>query len=177
MNDKSFNTFLKTLEESPKNTFFICTTSNIWFLPDTIKSRFLKIEFQNLNKKKTFEILKEKDIKEKDFQDIFDLSLWKLKIIESFLENSDFFEKKKNEIIEIENFLEKNSDIEKINRALIISWNKDFIENEIENFFIIIAKNNWKFIKIFENLLILKDDIFSNVNKKIALEHFYFNSF
>lgn len=177
MNEKSFNAFLKTLEESPANTFFLCTSSNIWFLAETIKSRFLKIEFQNLSKNKTFEFLKEKNIEESKFQDIFDLSLWKLKIIEKFLDNPDFFENKKSEIEEIEEFLEKNSNVEKINRALKLATDKELIENEIENFFIIVSKKKWNYINIFENLLILKSDIFSNINKKLALENFYFNSF
>jgi DNA polymerase III subunit delta' len=50
MNINSSNAFLKTLEEPPKNTIFVCTTSNPFKLIPTIASRFQTLSFNLLSK-------------------------------------------------------------------------------------------------------------------------------
>lgn len=45
----AFNALLKTLEEPPKNTYFVLATTEVDKIPDTIKSRCHMVEFKRAN--------------------------------------------------------------------------------------------------------------------------------
>lgn len=62
MNDASQNKILKTIEEPPKNTFFILTCNQTSKLLQTILSRVKKIELDKLTEKDIMTMLEEKGI-------------------------------------------------------------------------------------------------------------------
>lgn len=62
MNDASQNKILKTIEEPPKNTFFILTCNSTSKLLQTILSRVKKIELDKLTEKDIQSMLKEKGV-------------------------------------------------------------------------------------------------------------------
>lgn len=177
MNISSANAFLKTLEEPASDIFFICTTSNKNLLLETIISRVQEINFFPL-KNEDIEAFLLKNNFEWNLKDAISFSFWKISKVKKFLENDLFLENDKKNMKEISDFFNKSSYLEKIKRAEIISSNIDILNEEIWYWFLFsdLEIKNWnkKISDLFSNLINLQSDIKSNVNKKIALENFYF---
>lgn len=60
MNEEAANAFLKTLEEPPSGTVIIIVSSSLERLPETIKSRCLKVAFKPLGRRDMEAMLKDK---------------------------------------------------------------------------------------------------------------------
>jgi len=178
MNAKSANAFLKTLEEPADDTFFICTSSNKNLLLDTIISRLQIINFEVLNNNNIKDFLVTNNF-EWDSEKAVNYSFWKLSRAKLFLSEDEYLEKIEAYLKIIEQLYVSTSHLEKVKRATYQTWKDGDLSKEIEYwaFFLQEKIKSWdkKASSVFENYLILIQDLKSNVNKKLALENFYFS--
>ena len=153
MTKEAQNCFLKTLEEPPEYAVIILIVSNESKLLETIKSRCVKIQFQELNKEEIKQILKDTD------DDIIEL-------LDGSLENAYKIEKIKDNYIElkriVENIKTKNT-IEVLNNSELLYDSKDDII-DLLNYMNTIA---------FKNRMLSAISIIEKTKRKIMLNNNY----
>ncbi len=185
MNLEASNALLKTLEEPPKNTLIILTTSDQNKLLPTIVSRTKKIRFRPLSRKEIFEILSLKTTEEKA-KTLASISQGSLCLPMHILQKENLYKYGKDLysllVLSIE-------DSNKIHPEGIISIGEIIDKLENEDIFIIVSileifiyKKLLKgeisaeiYDKILKELNLLKIAIKKGVKKKLAVEGFYFN--
>lgn len=186
MNKASVNAFLKTLEEPPLSTFFICTTSNKQNLFPTMLSRLQEIKFNlfsdNEIKKYVHNNYWDK-LSKIEIEDIVKFSFWEINSADFLSHNLWELHLINNRLKSINKIYESNSIAYKINHTNTIFENLWLINKEIElwQHYLqakLYSSNTGEIkntIKNIENVFKLKKDIKSNMNKKLSLDNFYFN--
>jgi len=199
MTPQAANTFLKTLEEPPKDSVIILLTNNINLLLPTIVSRCQAIRFKDINQNeiKLFLINKYNLDEVKAFITAYYSNGILNKAVNIAIGKDDILEKRK-EVIELfdniiesdsgiifecENYFEEQKDnIDKILEIMML-WIRDvaFIKNNMEN--LIINKDFSKLAKkhsasmqindvdeLIEYLQCVSDNIRNNVNYKLTID-------
>lgn len=178
MNISSANAFLKTLEEPADDIFFICTTSNRDLLLETIVSRLQELEFSYLWTEEVKRYLSSKWYVW-DIEKASQLSFWKLDRANFILNEDEWIENVEAYLKIIKWLYDWKSRLEKIQWATYQAERKEDLAKEIEYwaFFLWEKIKSWdeNASRVYSNYLTLLSDLKSNVNKKLALEHFYFS--
>jgi len=199
MTPQAANTFLKTLEEPPKNSVIILLTNNINFLLPTIVSRCQVIRFKDISRTEIQNFLINKYNADNVMATVItNYSKGILnKAVNIITEKDDILVKRKvvielfdkiiksdsSIIFECENYFEENKDnIDEIIEIVMI-WIRDvsFVKNNIEDLlinkdFLELAREHARYMKIdfsdelIGNLQSISDNIRNNVNYKLTID-------
>lgn len=177
MTEEAQNSLLKTLEEPPEYTIIILVTSNENKLLNTIKSRCLKIGFNNINKTELMQYISSEKIMENPSDNLLAMSngsIGKLIKINQNLEEYSEIEKNTNSLINgnISNI------VELINNFNVLYKSKDIIANLLDYMVVIIyeyIKKNMDYRRKFLNLISIIENIkkrlMSNTNYDMCIDN------
>lgn len=177
MTEEAQNSLLKTLEEPPEYTIIILVTSNENKLLNTIKSRCLKIGFNNINKTELMQYISSEKIMENPSDNLLAMSngsIGKLIKINQNLEEYSEIEKNTNSLINgnISNI------VELINNFNVLYKSKDIIANLLDYMVVIIyeyIKKNMDYRRKFLNLISIientKKRLMSNTNYDMCIDN------
>lgn len=185
MNVNAFNALLKTLEDPPSFTNFICTTSNSSILSQTIISRFQEIKFNFMPSSEINKFLKTKyndKLTSDQMNEISEFSFWRIHSAIKFAKNLSELSLARQLFKEVSVIYNNWSLISKLKRAWVVSQDLKLFEQEIEIWFYYLRSrfydkqsNMESWSKALNALISLVLDLKSNVNKKLALENYYLN--
>ena len=179
MTEEAQNSLLKTLEEPPEYVVIILITNNENKLLNTVRSRCVKISFNNIPKDDIIRYIKENNILKNPSNNIIDMCNGSIGKVEKIKENIDIY-------IEIEklimNLLNKNirNYIELYNNAEAIYNSKDIIYYLLDYIMIIIynyikeeAENKYvlKKIEILHKIEEIKQRLYSNCNYDMCIDN------
>ena len=203
MTPQAANTFLKTLEEPPKDTIIMLLTNNINLLLPTIISRCQVIRFKYINKNEIVKALVEKyDIDEEkasiiayyskgilnkavniaiEKDDLLNIRSEIIKIFDKIIKSDSYV------IFKYENYFEEQKDNIDIIIEIMMIWIRDiaFIKNNVES--LVINKDFADLAKIHADILqtgdvdeliqyleYISENIKNNVNYKLAVDKMVF---
>ena len=172
------NCLLKTLEEPPEYIVIILITSNENKVLNTIKSRCMKLYFNNLDKNSVKKVLTEqfemKDIND-SFLDAVGGSIKKALLIK---EKSSEYE----QITKLFDIIDKENLVNFINSASIIYENKDDIYNILDYINILLdikirsnSNNSFKFANCIFTVEEVKKRLRANSNYDMCIDNLLFN--
>lgn len=197
MTVQAANTFLKTLEEPPKDTLMILLTTNSNLLLPTITSRCQEVKFRNISKETIKSYLKEYSASNDTIELAANYSNGNLNKAINIIKGNDDILNKREEIIktfdriiksdseiiyELENYFDQEKDNIDFIIEIMIIWIRDllFVNNNMEN--LVINKDYMSLLKahgknmrmnsdIVEFMQNISDYIKSNVNYKLAVDN------
>lgn len=196
------NTFLKTLEEPPKDSVIILLSNNINLLLPTIVSRCQVIKFKDINKNEIKKLLIDKyNLEEETSSIIAYYSKGILNKAVNIANGKDDILTKRKEIIELfdkiiksdsgiifecENYFEEQKDNIDIIIEIMMLWIRDisFVKNNMENLiinkdFLNLAKIHGSGMQIkdvdelIQYLQFASDNIKNNVNYKLTIDKMF----
>lgn len=174
MTQEAQNCLLKTLEEPPEYIVIILITSNENKVLNTIKSRCMKLYFNNLDKNSVKKVLTEKfemeDIND-SFLDAVGGSIKKALLIK---EKSSEYEK----ITKLFDIIDKENLVNFINSASIIYENKDDIYNILDYINILLdikIRSNFKFANCIFTVEEVKKRLRANSNYDMSIDYLLMN--
>lgn len=178
MTQEAQNCLLKTLEEPPEYIVIILITSNENKVLNTIKSRCMKLYFNNLDKNSVKKVLTEKfemeDIND-SFLDAVGGSIKKALLIK---EKSSEYEK----ITKLFDIIDKENLVNFINSASIIYENKDDIYNILDYINILLdirirsnSNNSFKFANCIFTVEEVKKRLRANSNYDMSIDYLLMN--
>ena len=178
MTQEAQNCLLKTLEEPPEYIVIILITSNENKVLNTIKSRCMKLYFNNLDKNSVKKVLTEKfemeDIND-SFLDAVGGSIKKALLIK---EKSSEYE----QITKLFNIIDKENLVNFINSASIIYENKDDIYNILDYINILLdikirsnSNNSFKFANCIFTVEEVKKRLRANSNYDMSIDYLLMN--
>lgn len=177
MTEEAQNSLLKTLEEPPEYIIIILVASNENKLLNTIKSRCLKIGFNNINKTELMQYISSEKIMENPSDNLLAMSngsIGKLIKINQNLEEYSEIEKNTNSLINgnISNI------VELMNNFNVLYKSKDIIANLLDYMIVIIyeyIKKNMDYRRKFLNLISIientKKRLMSNANYDMCIDN------
>ena len=183
MNQSAFNSFLKTLEQPPKDTIFLCTSSNSQKLAPTILSRVQELKFNFLTNSQIKQFLLENNksnLDETELDEIVKYSFWRISSAKKLLNNLWDLIITKDLFNTVEKIFNWESIWFKIKRAWEVVLEKEILDKELEVWYYFLRSRlfdisyksemvlNW-----LNNLLELRKDFNYNLNKRLSLENFY----
>ncbi len=178
MTQEAQNCLLKTLEEPPEYIVIILITSNENKVLNTIKSRCMKLYFNNLDKNNVKKVLTEqfemKDIND-SFLDAVGGSIKKALLIK---EKSSEYE----QITKLFDIIDKENLVNFINSASIIYENKDDIYNILDYINILLdikirsnSNNSFKFANCIFTVEEVKKRLRANSNYDMSIDYLLMN--
>ena len=178
MTQEAQNCLLKTLEEPPEYIVIILITSNENKVLNTIKSRCMKLYFNNLDKNSVKKVLTEKfemeDIND-SFLDAVGGSIKKALLIK---EKSSEYE----QITKLFDIIDKENLVNFINSASIIYENKDDIYNILDYINILLdikirsnSSNSFKFANCIFTVEEVKKRLRANSNYDMSIDYLLMN--
>ena len=178
MTQEAQNCLLKTLEEPPEYIVIILITSNENKVLNTIKSRCMKLYFNNLDKNSVKKVLTEKfemeDIND-SFLDAVGGSIKKALLIK---EKSSEYE----QITKLFDIIDKENLVNFINSASIIYENKDDIYNILDYINILLdikirsnSNNSFKFANCIFTVEEVKKRLRANSNYDMSIDYLLMN--
>lgn len=178
MTQEAQNCLLKTLEEPPEYIVIILITSNENKVLNTIKSRCMKLYFNNLDKNSVKKVLTEKfemeDIND-SFLDAVGGSIKKALLIK---EKSSEYE----QITKLFDIIDKENLVNFINSASIIYENKDDIHNILDYINILLdikirsnSNNSFKFANCIFTVEEVKKRLRANSNYDMSIDYLLMN--
>ncbi len=197
MTVQAANTFLKTLEEPPKDTVMILLTTNSNLLLPTIVSRCQEVKFRNISRETIKTYLKEYNASSETIELAANYSNGNLNKAINIIKGNDDILQKRQEIIkifdkiigydseiiyELENYFDEQKDNIDFIIEIMVIWIRDvlFVKNNMED--LVINKDYIKLLKahgeslkmnsdIVEFMQNTSDNIKSNVNYKLAVDN------
>lgn len=172
------NTFLKILEEPPKKTLFLMTTSASSKILPTIFSRCRREHFSQVQPVEEKEFLEQHgtDIDEDEKRILLQISQGRIALLQNLIHNRDLREKIKESFLSLTSLLSK-SPIEKISAAEKMA--KESV-SEIVHYLGLIEticsekiKQKTEFLFFLEELDTVRQNIIGNGNKKLFLERLF----
>ena len=199
MTQQAANTFLKTLEEPPKDSVMILLSSNINMLLPTIVSRCQVIKFKNINKNEVKRILIDKfSIDDEKASIIAYYSKGILNKAVNIANGKDDILKERSEIIELfdkivktdsgvifefENYFEEQKDNIDLIIEIMMMWIRDvsFARNNLDNLiinrdYLNLAKSHSRYMKeniaddLIQYLQYSSENVKNNVNYKLTID-------
>lgn len=180
MTEEAQNSLLKTLEEPPEYIMIILIASNENKLLNTIKSRCLKISFNNIDTKEILNYISKEEIMQKPSDNLLKMcngSIGKLVKINQELEAYNEIEKSTNELLngKIFNVVKLLNEFEILYKSKEIST--ELLEYMIVIIYEYINKNN-DYRKKFLNLILIientKKKLMSNMNYDMCIDEVLF---
>ena len=177
MTQEAQNCLLKTLEEPPEYIVIILITSNENKILNTIKSRCMKLYFNNLDKNSVKKVLTEK-FEMEDINDSFlDAAGGSIKKALLIKEKSSEYE----QITKLFDIIDKENLVNFINSASIIYENKDDIYNILDYINILDIKirsnsnNSFKFANCIFTVEEVKKRLRANSNYDMSIDYLLMN--
>ena len=178
MTQEAQNCLLKTLEEPPEYIVIILITSNENKVLNTIKSRCMKLYFNNLDKNSVKKVLTEK-FEMEDINDSFlDAAGGSIKKALLIKEKSSEYE----QITKLFDIIDKENLVNFINSASIIYENKDDIYNILDYINILLdikirsnSNNSFKFSNCIFTVEEVKKRLRANSNYDMSIDYLLMN--
>ena len=178
MTQEAQNCLLKTLEEPPEYIVIILITSNENKVLNTIKSRCMKLYFNNLDKNSVKKVLTEQ-FEMKDINDSFlDAAGGSIKKALLIKEKSSEYE----QITKLFDIIDKENLVNFINSASIIYENKDDIYNILDYINILLdikirsnSNNSFKFANCIFTVEEVKKRLRANSNYDMSIDYLLMN--
>ena len=178
MTQEAQNCLLKTLEEPPEYIVIILITSNENKVLNTIKSRCMKLYFNNLDKNSVKKVLTEQ-FEMKDINDSFlDAAGGSIKKALLIKEKSSEYE----QITKLFDIIDKENLVNFINSASIIYENKDDIYNILDYINILLdikirsnSSNSFKFANCIFTVEEVKKRLRANSNYDMSIDYLLMN--
>lgn len=178
MTQEAQNCLLKTLEEPPEYIVIILITSNENKVLNTIKSRCMKLYFNNLDKNSVKKVLTEK-FEMEDINDSFlDAAGGSIKKALLIKEKSSEYE----QITKLFDIIDKENLVNFINSASIIYENKDDIYNILDYINILLdikirsnSNNSFKFANCIFTVEEVKKRLRANSNYDMSIDYLLMN--
>ena len=178
MTQEAQNCLLKTLEEPPEYIVIILITSNENKVLNTIKSRCMKLYFNNLDKNSVKKVLTEK-FEMEDINDSFlDAAGGSIKKALLIKEKSSEYE----QITKLFDIIDKENLVNFINSASIIYENKDDIYNILDYINILLdikirsnSSNSFKFANCIFTVEEVKKRLRANSNYDMSIDYLLMN--
>lgn len=170
MTKEAQNSILKTLEEPPEFIVIILISNNDNLLLSTIKSRCIRINFNNLTKNELKEILETKYKIINVTDSILDFSQGSIKKALLFVEQADILEEIKKVFTNIESF----SIIDLLNKKDSIFKNKEYVFEVLDYINVIIfnkSKENIKYLNGIEFVEETKARLKKNSNYDMTIDN------
>ena len=164
MTTEAQNALLKTLEEPPEYVVIILIVSNENILLTTIKSRCMRINFNNIEKQELVKYIKQNNIISNPSENIVEFcngSLAKLEKVKDKLEEYEFLQANFEKLLK----KQEKSIIDVLNNFELLYKNKDDIQSFLE-YIIVITYNLIKNNEI-EKKYISAIDIIENARRKL----------
>lgn len=172
MTQEAQNSLLKTLEEPPSYIVIILIVSNENLLLNTIKSRCLKLNFQNIGKAEILKYLESNNLSQEFTDNMINLCNGSIGKLEEISQNIELYRNVENIIINILN-ARYDSVMDAINDSEILYKSKEKITNMLEYMEVIaytyIQKNisYTEVINIIENT---KNKLYTNCNYDMCID-------
>lgn len=172
MTQEAQNSLLKTLEEPPSYIVIILIVSNENLLLNTIKSRCLKLNFQNIGKAEILKYLEANNLKQEFTDNMVNLCNGSIGKLEEIRQNIELYRNTENIIINILN-TRYDSVIDVIKDSELLYKSKEKITNMLEYMEVIaytyIQKNisYTKVINIIENT---RNKLYTNCNYDMCID-------
>lgn len=169
----AFNALLKTLEEPPEHAVIILITSNEHKMLNTIKSRVVKIYFNELEQKDIELILKKEYGIENTNNDIIKYAGGSVEMALRLYNNNDLYIK----INEIFSNLDKIDIIDLLNSKEEVFEKKEFIEDILDYINILfynLSKKDIRYINCLREIINTKERLASNANYNMTMDNFLF---
>lgn len=172
MTQEAQNSLLKTLEEPPSYIVIILIVSNENLLLNTIKSRCLKLNFQNIEKTEILKYLESNNLSQEFTDNMINLCNGSIGKLEEISKNIELYRNVENIIINILN-ARYDSVMDAINDSEILYKSKEKITNMLEYMEVIaytyIQKNisYTEVINIIENT---KNKLYTNCNYDMCID-------
>ena len=184
MTEEAQNSLLKTLEEPPQYVVIILIVSNENLLLNTIKSRCMKIYFNNISKNEMISYIEKNKLIENPTENLLDIcngSIGKAQNIKEKIEQYNEIEKFTDNIIN----KKFQSVVDLMNNAITLYKSKDNIDEYLEYMIVIVYNlikkesiqtqkiniNYFNIIKIIENAKIKLD---ANSNYDMTIDELLF---
>lgn len=178
MTQEAQNCLLKTLEEPPEYIVIILITSNENKVLNTIKSRCMKLYFNNLDKNSVKKVLTEK-FEMEDINDSF------LDAVGGSIKKALLIKEKSSEykqITKLFDIIDKENLVNFINSASIIYENKDDIYNILDYINILLdikirsnSNNSFKFANCIFTVEEVKKRLRANSNYDMSIDYLLMN--
>lgn len=169
MTPDAANCLLKTLEEPPEYAVIILIVSNESLILSTVKSRCMKIKFDNISEDELKRFLKEQKGYDNLGENFLKLLNGSIGIALNLVQNKEIFDGVQKLIDNIET----SNIIEVLNNGKII-YNKEFIE-PILNYMLVCmyekSKYNYKYINCIEYILDTMKRLKSNSNFDMTIDN------
>lgn len=172
MTQEAQNSLLKTLEEPPSYIVIILIVSNENLLLNTIKSRCLKLNFQNIEKTEILKYLESNNLSQEFTDNMINLCNGSIGKLEKISQNIELYRNVENIIINILN-ARYDSVMDAINDSEILYKSKEKITSMLEYMEVIaytyIQKNisYTEVINIIENT---KNKLYTNCNYDMCID-------
>lgn len=172
MTQEAQNSLLKTLEEPPSYIVIILIVSNENLLLNTIKSRCLKLNFQNIGKAEILKYLEANNLKQEFTDNMVNLCNGSIGKLEEIRQNIELYRNTENIIINILN-ARYDSVIDVIKDSELLYKSKEKITNMLEYMEVIaytyIQKNisYTEVINIIENT---RNKLYTNCNYDMCID-------
>lgn len=172
MTQEAQNSLLKTLEEPPSYIVIILIVSNENLLLNTIKSRCLKLNFQNIGKAEILKYLEANNLKQEFTDNMVNLCNGSIGKLEEIRQNIELYRNTENIIINILN-TRYDSVIDVIKDSELLYKSKEKITNMLEYMEVIaytyIQKNisYTEVINIIENT---RNKLYTNCNYDMCID-------
>lgn len=173
MTTQAQNSLLKTLEEPPEHAVIILITSNEHKMLNTIKSRVVKIYFNELEQKDIELILKKEYGIENTNNDIIKYAGGSVEMALRLYNNNDLYIK----INEIFSNLDKIDIIDLLNSKEEVFEKKEFIEDILDYINILfynLSKKDIRYINCLREIINTKERLASNANYNMTMDNFLF---
>lgn len=172
MTQEAQNSLLKTLEEPPEYVVIIMIVSNENLLLNTIKSRCLKIHFQNLTKKEIEEYINSNEFSNSFTDTMIKLCNGSIGKVEKIKDDIGLYSEIEKIVTNI--FIKKfSSIIDVINNSEILYKSKDKIYDVLEYMTVLvytfICKNS-KYVGVINIIENTKNKLYSNCNYDMCID-------
>lgn len=172
MTQEAQNSLLKTLEEPPYYVVIILIVSNENLLLNTIKSRCLKLHFQNINKSEILEYIKSKNLTNDFTDNMVDLCNGSIGKVEKIKDNINLYKEVENLTTGIitKRF---NSIIDIMNNAEILYKSKEEIYDILEYMVVLtysFINKNIRYIRLINIIENVKNKLHSNCNYDMCID-------
>ena len=169
MTPDAANCLLKTLEEPPEYAVIILIVSNESLILSTVKSRCMKIKFDNISEDELKRFLKEQKGYDNLGENFLKLLNGSIGIALNLVQNKEIFDGVQKLIDNIET----SNIIEVLNNGKII-YNKEFIEPSLNYMLVCMyekSKYNYKYINCIEYILDTMKRLKSNSNFDMTIDN------
>lgn len=172
MTQEAQNSLLKTLEEPPSYIVIILIVSNENLLLNTIKSRCLKLNFQNIGKAEILKYLEANNLKQEFTDNMVNLCNGSIGKLEEIRQNIELYRNTENIIINILN-ARYDSVIDVIKDSELLYKSKEKITNMLEYMEVIAytyIQKNISYTEVINTIENTRNKLYTNCNYDMCID-------